>query len=47
MSWGWEIDPPDKAYDAWCSWHEEPEDEREPEGEGHDEYEEDGSREAA
>lgn len=37
MSWGWEIDPPDKAYDAWLSWHPEPEEELEEEPE-EDEY---------
>lgn len=35
MSWGWDIDPPDKAYDAWLSWHEDEEPEEEPE---EDEY---------
>jgi hypothetical protein len=32
MSWGWDIDPPYKAYEEWERWHDAPiDDEEEPE----------------
>ena len=38
MSWGWDIDPPWKAYEEWERWHDAPDYEEEAEREyEHDE----------